>query len=108
MAEMSHRNANPALTSALEAVANLCEDALAKLDHSSGLQHVLAVFFAATARTTPPTEMLEPVLPRPRLSESSLWRKQEAELSSRSAIQTPVRLRFSRPTLYANFGRVPN
>jgi len=28
---------SPALTSALEAVANLCEDAFAKLDHSSGL-----------------------------------------------------------------------
>jgi hypothetical protein len=33
---------NPALISALEAVANLCADALAKLDHSSGLEAMTA------------------------------------------------------------------
>jgi predicted DNA-binding protein (UPF0251 family) len=42
MSEMSQRKSNSALTSALEAVADLCEDALAKLDHSSGLHAISA------------------------------------------------------------------
>jgi hypothetical protein len=42
MAEMSHGNPNPALTSALEAVANLWKDAFTKLDHSSGLRVISA------------------------------------------------------------------
>lgn len=39
---MSSRKANPALISALEAVANLCEEAFVELDHSSGLYAISA------------------------------------------------------------------
>jgi hypothetical protein len=39
---MSHGKPNPALTSAIEAVANLCNDEFAKLDNSSGLHAISA------------------------------------------------------------------
>jgi hypothetical protein len=42
MAEMSHGKPNPALTSALDAVANLCDEAFRKLDRSSGLHAISA------------------------------------------------------------------